>query len=281
MKLKLLLVGIIVTVLSGCVTNNVNTSTTNPAGYLFNDSLFTDSGIITEKDFSAFQNIVFKGNQTVVGWDRRRNPTKSIKLQTNGLNTSWRKNAFRAFIFKATFAKGNDITLRVNAEFKTKNKAEEQAIKYAKMIGQLPNFLRTKRLKTVTIHKGFYPWGGGKDDVLIHTEYYTGNLKKYTEEVLLHEAGHTTLDPRALGSVNSYKWNKAIKADNKFISKYARQFPKREDIAETILWWIVVRCKPDLKIKYPYDFQDIFDAIPNRLKYLDEQNYDTYPLVCK
>ena len=54
-----------------------------------------------------------------------------------------------------------DITIRVNAEFETENKAKEQAIKYAKIIGQLPNFLRTKNLKTLTIHKGNEEWGGG------------------------------------------------------------------------------------------------------------------------
>ena len=88
---------------------------------------------------------------------------------------------------------------------------------------------------------------------------------------MLHEAGH------ALGSFSS--WTIAQEADNKFISKYAKEFPVREDVAETINWWIAVRCKPDKISKTNY--KKILEAIPNRLKYLDEQNYDTYPLVCK
>ena len=68
-------------------------------------------------------------------------------------------------------------------------------------------------------------------------------------------------------------------ADNKFISKYAKDYPHREDVAETINWWIAVRCKPDRISKSTY--KKIIEGIPNRLKYLDEQNYDTYPLVCK
>ena len=35
----------------------------------------------------------------------------------------------------------------------------------------------------------------------------------------------------SLFSVKRSKQNKAIKADNKFVSRYADNFPKREDIA--------------------------------------------------
>ena len=231
--------------------------------YLFPNALFTEGegDIIIEKDPTTFQNIVFVKKKTIKWWDRR-NGTK--------------QKSFKAFIFKATFLKGKrDITIRVNAEFETKSKAEEQAVKYAKIIGQLPTFLRTKNLKTLTIHKGNKKWGGGNNDILIHTDKYL----RFVEEVAIHEAAHTTLDPQWHGSIKRSKWNKAIKADNKFVSRYANNFPKREDIAETINWWIAVRCKSDRISKLTYE--KIILGIPNRLKYLDEQNYDTYPLVCK
>ena len=229
--------------------------------YLFVEALFTEEDIINEKDPTTFQNIVFVKKKTIKWWDRR-NGTK--------------QKSFKAFIFKATFLKGKrDITIRVNAEFETKSKAEEQAVKYAKIIGQLPTFLRTKNLKTLTIHKGNKKWGGGNNDILIHTDKYL----RFVEEVAIHEAAHTTLDPQWYGSIKISKWNKAMKADNKFASPYAKRFPKREDIAETINWWIAVRCKSDRISKLTYE--KIIVGIPNRLKYLDEQNYDTYPLVCK
>ena len=95
----------------------------------------------------------------------------------------------------------------------------------------------------------------------------------------MHEAGHTSLDSDFGGSVEKYPWKKRAKADGKFISKYAKEYPDREDVAETINWWIAVRCKPDTISESNY--KKIIEAIPNRLKYLDEQNYDTYPLVCK
>ena len=143
------------------------------------------------------------------------------------------------------------------------------------MVGQLPNFLR-KNLKTITVHKGNYDWGGGNKDILIHIDKNYGVCE---EEVMMHESGHTSLDWNMGGSVKSSKWKKAAKADNKFISKYAKEYTEREDVAETINWWIAVRCKPGTISESNY--KKILDGIPNRLKYLDEQNYDTYPLVCK
>ena len=122
-------------------------------------------------------------------------------------------------------------------------------------------------------------WGGGNNDILIHTDYYTGNFLKCVEEVMMHEAGHTSLDPTWGGSVKKNPWKKAAKADDKFISQYAKDFPEREDVAETIQAWIAARCKSDRISKSTY--KKITKGIPNRLKYLDEQNYDLYPMVCK
>ena len=234
------------------------------ASYLFKDNLYTDCNILTKKDPTAFQNISFVKEKKIKWWDRRK-----------ATSSGWKENSFKVFIFKATFEKGRTINIRVNAEFETKDKSEEQAIKYGQMVGQLPNFLR-KNVKTLTIHKGNNDWGGGNKDILIHID------KKYEvceEEVMMHESGHTSLDWNWGGSVKSSKWKKAAKADNKFISRYAKEFTEREDVAETINWWIAVRCKPGTISESNY--KKILDGIPNRLKYLDEQNYDTYPLICK
>lgn len=263
--MRIILAAILTLTLPGCVTNNMNTeSSVNPAGYLFFEDLYTDGDIISGKNISTFKELVFLRETQIFWYDGR-------KITANG----WNKSTFKVFVFTAKFLKGNDIKIRVNAEFKTKSKAQEQALKYAKLIGKLPNFLRTKNLKTLTIQKGSGLWGGN-NDIIIATE---GGEGKYIEELLAHEAGHVTLDPNFGGSINIYKWNKAAKADNKFISHYAKEFPKREDIGETIPWWIAVRCKSSGISKQRKLM--VLDAIPNRLKYLDEQKFDTYPLVCK
>ena len=125
------------------------------------------------------------------------------------------------------------------------------------------------------IHKGKANWGGGARNIYIHT----GDLyHKFNEETMVHEAGHAALDWNGLGLVNHAEWGAMQLADKKFISEYAQQYPDQEDVAETILWWIAVRCKPDKISKKNY--KKVLEAIPNRLKYFDEQNYDTYPLVC-
>ena len=251
------LLGIVV--LGLLVTFNVEA-----ASYLFKDNLYTDCNILTKKDLTAFQNISFKKEKKIKWWDRRK-----------ATSSTWAQSSFKAFIFKATFEKGKNVFIRINSEFKTKEKASKQALKYGKMVGQLPNFLR-KNLKTITVHKGNKDWGGGNKDILIHIGIKYGVCE---EEVMMHESGHTSLDWNMGGSVKSSKWKKAAKADNKFISKYAKEYTEREDVAETINWWIAVRCKPGTISESNY--KKILDGIPNRLKYLDEQNYDTYPLVCK
>ena len=154
-------------------------------------------------------------------------------------------------------------------------------MKYGKKYGQLPNFLR-KNVNTITIHKGNYTWSASKAsrNILIHNKGYSPDWIKCEEEVMLHESGHISLDPGYGGSIDWYSWERAINADGKFISKYAKKNHgvHGEDVAETILWWVAARCKKDRISKSNYN--KILEAIPNRIKYLDEQGYDTYPLAC-
>ena len=248
------------------------------ASVIFKDGVYTDCDVITKKDPTIFQNLSFIYKKSVDGYDRRK--AKYQDRPTSNNEGGWIN--FEAFIFRAEFEKGLDIYIRVNSEFKTKKKAEKQALKYAKIVGQSPQFLKSW-LRTITIHKGNNNWGGGNGDILIHTGMLK-SFQKCKEEVFIHELAHVTLDP-IIGirdermKVFVVPWQKAMEADYKFISKYAKDYPHREDIAETINWWIAVRCKPDRISKSTY--KKITEEIPNRLKYLDEQNYNTYPLVCK
>ena len=232
--------------------------------YLFGGDLWTDCDLLTKDDPTTFKSIEFVKEKKIKGYDHRRDRSGRKKV------------SFKVFIFKANFEKGNKIRIQVNAEFENKDKAEKQALRYAKMVGQLPYFLRTKNLKTITIHKGNKNWAAGNNDILVYTKFRSEHT--CLEEVMMHEGGHASLDWRMGGSVKASKWNKAAKADGKFISLYAKENPKREDVAETINWWIAVRCKKDRISETNYN--KILKSIPNRIKYLDEQKYDMYPLVC-
>lgn len=239
-------------------------STAEAKKYILKDNLFTSSNIIVSKDPTSFKELNFIEYKKIKFWDRRREQQGPVY--------------FDAFIFIANFEKGNSIEIRVNEEFGSLNEAKNNAEKYSKIVGQLPNFLRTKNLKTITIHKGKKPWGGGNNDILIHTEMYSKDLSEFVEEVAMHEAAHTSLDYQWDGLVIESEWKKAQKLDKKFISKYAKRFSKREDVAETINWWIAVKCKKE-RISNSL-FQNIIYGIPNRLKYLDSLKFDTYPLNC-
>jgi len=62
------------------------------------------------------------------------------------------------------------------------------------------------------------------------------------EETLVHEGSHTSLDGRLY---SSDEWITAVDDDDKFSSNYARDHPKREDIAETYLVWFATRYAPE------------------------------------
>ena len=132
-----------------------------------------------------------------------------------------------------------------------------------------------KDVKTVWIHRGNYPFGGGNNNLLIHTDYSELNYEEQgiLEETLIHEAAHTSLD--AYHAENSL-WLDAQNADCSFISSYAEEHPLREDIAESFLPYFAIRYRSDriseeLKIS-------IESTISNRIEYFDNQNFNMYPV---
>ena len=204
----------------------------------------------------------YEGQKQREMFDRRRN--------------SWIKNS--AYIFNAIFSDGSNIEVQVNSEFSSSENAFNYAEKYSKVIGQLPNILR-KDVRTVWIHKGKNPFGGGNFNLLIHTDQGDEYISKgILEETLIHEASHTSLDWPGISKNHgiSKGWIEAQKADKGYISDYAEDYPNREDIAESFLPWVVVRYKAD-RIGEKHR-NKIIKAIPNRLRYFDLQGFDMRPL---
>jgi len=215
-------------------------------------TIFIDPDIVTSQDPSSFKSISYKGTGYRQMYDRR---------------SSW--VGLQPFLFEAKFEDGSIIEMQVNPEFKDKSLAEVEAKKYAWLIGQLPASLR-KDVQTSWIHKGVNLWGGGNNNILIHT----GQTLKYerdgiVEETLIHEAAHTSLDSY---HANNYAWLEAQRQDNVFISDYAEEYPMREDIAESFLTYIAAIHRSD-RISWKLK-STILKAIPNRIKYFDNQNFD-------
>ena len=80
---------------------------------------------------------------------------------------------------------------------------------------------------------------------MIYTGYaedvYAG--MRNLEETLIHEHAHTSLDPYL---IRTDTWNNAVAEDNfKYVSNYAKDWPNREDVAETFVLWFATRYTPE------------------------------------
>ena len=220
----------------------------------YHGTIFIEPGIITSTDPSLFTKLKKKKSAQRTMFDRRKN--------------DWIKT--KPYLFTAYFKDKMTMEVQVNPEFSEKL-AIKEASKYLKVIGKLPSCLR-KNVKTVWIHKGNKPFGGGNENLLIHTERGDDYIKQgILEETFFHEATHTSIDP----FVNKNLWSKAQKDDVGYISKYAKQNPNREDLAESFLLYFALKYRPEristdtLKI--------IRETIPSRIYYFDNQKLNMYP----
>ena len=224
--------------------------------------------IINAKDPSSFEELTFLGEEKSNKADMRNSYRKK------GFELSY--NEYNFFVFLARFNKGKDVRVYINAEFRTEKQARQKATKYAKMLGQLPYFLR-RGVANLVIHKGA-PLSGAaaiSGNIIIHTD---SNFGGGEEEIMIHEAGHLTSHAGA-------EFIAARTADKNIISKYARTNEK-EDYAETMVAWVGARCKKNRLSKYKYE--RIITSIPNRLRELDKEvktlnqlGYDTSPMKCE
>ncbi|NKB89418.1 MAG: hypothetical protein GKS06_14460 [Acidobacteria bacterium] len=224
----------------------------------FTGTIFLEPDIIRSTDRSAFVALEYTGQDSRRMFDRRA----ATFVQVN------------AYLFRAGFDDGLTAEVQVNPEFGSQAAAQREAEKYARAIGRIPTQLRTD-MATVWIHKGLKPFGGGNNNVLIHT----GQAEIYErdgilEETLVHEASHTSLDAHHAGAVG---WRRAQQRDGSFISTYARDNPVREDIAETFLLYLAARHRSN-RISRSL-LGTIERTVPNRLAYFDDQRLLLYPIT--
>jgi len=268
---------------------------------------WTSSDVITSEDPTTFKKLIYEGEQEIKMW---QNITKK-RTATKKTSKSVKKKR-KAYTFTAHYEDDSPIIIYATPKYGSKDKAEEQALTYGKMIGQLPTFLK-KGIETIHLNKSDNSWfwtsekKGSPGTLVIHSGYYILDYDGacynepclwYHEELLLHEAAHAFFNPLyfniTTGKISKKllpeKWKLAVKADKKeaetgsypssegFVSWYASTL-KAEDLVESLHAWIIVRYRKDKLPKHLY--KKITSSIPNRLKYFDEQNYDVYPLVSK
>lgn len=178
-------------------------------------------------------------------------------------------------VFRATFKCAPEpVDVIVNAEF-----AEEQALQEAKrfahLLGQMPVGLRGL-VREIWVHDGNEAAGGGNYSILVHSVYADEN-QDFIEEVFAHEGAHTSLDYDQGGVVDQTLWAKAVAADGRFISRYAEEFPGREDIAESYGAYLIWALHRDQGL-FPEAAAGIEELIPARLQYFESLGPDFGPL---
>ena len=204
---------------------------------------------------------------------------------------------YDAFVFHAIYNSGHKIIFLVDINFSNNlEKAKRNALKYAKLMGQMPSFLRegmiktgdeykdanlgvgsglARGVKTMVIAKGNYRWlAQSKQARFI---LYPQNKHYVSELILMHESAHLSIHSKITTDI---KWYPAVLADGKYITKYART-KRGEDVADTISFWVAVRCIEGFSQKKK---EKILKAIPNRIKFLDDfvkdNKLSTSPMVC-
>jgi hypothetical protein len=237
--------------------NPAQSAPTLPTEPPFGGTIFIDPDIITPADPSSYLGLVAAGQDSRVMFDRR----VDAWITTD------------PFLFDATYDDGLTIEVQVNPEFGSSAVSQVVAEFYAEVIGRLPTALRME-VETVWIHQGIQPFGGGNNNLLIHVgqgDLYIAD--GILEETFVHEAAHTSLDA---AHATAAGWMAAQDADPAFISNYARDFPFREDIAESFVPYLAAEHRAD-RISESL-LATILETMPNRIAYLSGLGLDMYPI---
>ena len=144
--------------------------------------------------------------------------------------------------------------------------ARAEVDRFAPALGRVPTFMMAGA-ETAEISAGDERFAGGSGTFTIHTgrgqDLVSGG---YLEEVFFHEAAHVTLDHLHSGTP---AWVAAQEADGVFISTYALDYPRGEDVAESSLAWFAARRRAERLAEA--DRAAILTSIPSRLTYFDER----------
>eukprot|EP00555_Chaetoceros_dichaeta_P006540 CAMPEP_0198265906 /NCGR_PEP_ID=MMETSP1447-20131203/25448_1 /TAXON_ID=420782 /ORGANISM="Chaetoceros dichaeta, Strain CCMP1751" /LENGTH=197 /DNA_ID=CAMNT_0043955673 /DNA_START=384 /DNA_END=977 /DNA_ORIENTATION=+ len=163
----------------------------------------------------------------------------------------------------------------VDPKYGSMKKAKEMARKVTRILGSLPEFLRRHVHVIAILSEGEGANIDGPGGVITWHEN-TFNENGFDEEGFMHETAHTIIDNDMYGTT---AWESAVQADPNYISQYAKDYPDREDVAESFVAWYALksgRLNND-------DEEKISTAIPNRVALFDDlySNEDFYPVSGK
>lgn len=215
---------------------------------IYDSTADTVFDIIKTSDPSTFNCLSYEGRTIRQMWDKRLDNEFDLEV----------------FLFHAHFTDSPPIDIIVNPEFDTVEAAESEARRYTTGLGQLPLVLR-HGIRQFGIHGGEPTYSAGTGKIFVYADRTTVRIEQnHLEESLLHESVHASLDAIY---ARSPEWQAAQEQDGAFVTRYGRDHPQGEDLAETTLFAYGFLHHPD-RIP-PVDSQDIRRAIPARLALLE------------
>ena len=227
----------------------------------FGGTMWDLPDLITSSDYTIYSTSSYQGIETRLFYD------KSIPDFIN----------YPAHIYKINFGDNLSIDFEIYTEF-TQEEAANIEQKYAPLIGQLGKDLR-RNIKSFEFLKGEEVASAQRTDdlnyanITFHTDWLTLVETRFsgdrTEELLIHESAHLSIDPYVYGQQG---WTDAVNLDGNYISTYAKDNPNSEDVAETFQAYIAVKYFPD---RISNSLRDtILSVCLNRFKYFDSLNLD-------
>ena len=227
----------------------------------FGGTMWDLPDLIKSSDYTIYSTSSYQGIETRLFYD------KSIPDFIN----------YPAHIYKVNFGDNLSIDFEIYTEF-TLEEAGNIEQKYAPLIGQLGKDLR-RNIKSFEFLKGEEVASAQRTDdlnyanITFHTDWLTLVETRFsgdrTEELLIHESAHLSIDPYVYGQQG---WTNAVNLDGNYLSTYAKDNPNSEDIAETFQAYIAVKYFPD---RISNSLRDtILSVCLNRFKYFDSLNLD-------
>lgn len=234
-------------------------------GTVFEFPTAVDSSVIT----GFFESAEYQGIKQREWWDYRD--------CCNG----WNNAETHVFLIKTTDDQEFEIFVNKNdwPNVSEGSDGYTEMLRHAIALTRIPKIFRGQLNSFALNGDGVGSLGGGNP----WTKTMNANLG-YTkslfapgtiEEFFVHEGCHVTVDDMFK---NDPEWIQAQNDDGKFISTYARDFPQREDIAESMPAWMFVRKHVQITENDNIDVTGISDrkiltvieTIPNRLKFFEK-----------
>lgn len=219
------------------------------------ETLFPNSVVSNDIDFIRVNDHTESSDLKFVGIERKEMPDRRTgELFDNSV-----------FVFSAEYDDGTSLGIWASSKFINRGEAEGYVRKVLGPVGKLPSEMRD-HISHIVIHKGnegAFAEHIGRFFVLYSENILTRIDNNDLEETVFHESVHATLD---YSYRDSPEWMRAQELDGNYITEYAMNNPKSEDLAETSLFVYTYLKHPERLPEYVREWMST--KIPNRIEFI-------------